>query len=216
MKRYVLATTLIMMIVQSILSGENQKIEDTGKHFGQVEAIYCNTQIPAEGQATIAVQFQAMASKGLRAGDLVAVDNIVGVMRFVPATGPGGFVQGSPASEAGRKADETQFTHILTRNIAVMETEVTRARCSLLQRSPAGRTGDVRSASACLISPWLLPNQTFAARPELRMSLSASLVFKAACPAVRWNGDDRVRTPIAAIPAAAGVKARPQKIPKSC
>jgi len=36
------------------------------------------------------------------------------------------FTQGSPTDEACRRTDETQFTHNLTRNLAVMETEVTR------------------------------------------------------------------------------------------
>ncbi len=48
-------------------------------------------------------------------------------------SGPDGFVQGSPTSEPGRAADETQFTHILTRNLAVMETEVTRSMWNALK-----------------------------------------------------------------------------------
>ncbi len=57
------------------------------------------------------------------AGDFYQVDRIVGVLRFVPA---GTFTQGSPADEPCRQSDETQFSHTLTRNLAVMETEVTR------------------------------------------------------------------------------------------
>jgi len=57
------------------------------------------------------------------AGDFYQVDRIVGVLRFVPA---GTFTQGSPADEPCRDSGETQFTHTLTRNLAVMETEVTR------------------------------------------------------------------------------------------
>jgi len=56
-------------------------------------------------------------------GDIFSVDAIVGNMRFVPA---GTFTQGSPSSEACRDTDETQFNHTLIRNIAVMQTEVTR------------------------------------------------------------------------------------------
>gem|GEM_PF-3189452 len=60
-------------------------------------------------------------------GDLYSVDNIAGNMRYVPATGPGGFLQGSPSDEPCRDSDEgPQFTHVLTRTIAVMETEITR------------------------------------------------------------------------------------------
>ena len=52
-----------------------------------------------------------------------AEDSIVGILRFVPN---GFFTQGSPADEPCRNGDETQFTHTLTRHLAVMETEVTR------------------------------------------------------------------------------------------
>jgi formylglycine-generating enzyme required for sulfatase activity len=54
-------------------------------------------------------------------GSLYDTDDIVGNLRYIPS---GSFTQGSDAGEACR-ADETQFTHILTRNIVVMETEVT-------------------------------------------------------------------------------------------
>jgi formylglycine-generating enzyme required for sulfatase activity len=58
------------------------------------------------------------------AGDLYSVDNIVGNMRFVPA---GTFTQGSPESEPCRMDKEgPQFEHTLTRNVAVMETEISR------------------------------------------------------------------------------------------
>lgn len=45
----------------------------------------------------------------------------------------GTFTQGSPADEACRLDDETQFTHTLTRDILVMQTEVTRAMWAGLQ-----------------------------------------------------------------------------------
>ncbi|MGB4100141.1 MAG: SUMF1/EgtB/PvdO family nonheme iron enzyme [bacterium] len=57
-------------------------------------------------------------------GELFAIDPIVENMRFVSA---GWFTQGSPDTEPCRWDDEgPQFTHILTRNLAVMETEVSR------------------------------------------------------------------------------------------
>jgi len=62
-------------------------------------------------------------------GYLLSTDNIVGNMRFVPG---GIFTQGSPdgtgvdPEEPCRSSNETQFSHNLTRNLAVMETEVTR------------------------------------------------------------------------------------------
>lgn len=143
MKRFVLAVSIILtIIILSLGAEETKNVPESGKHFGQIESIYCNATAAPEGQATIPVQFQAMASKGHRAGDLVAVDNIVGIMRFVPATGPEGFVQGSPTSEPGRKVDETQFTHILTRNIAVTETEVSRTMWSALQSVQPGIGSD--------------------------------------------------------------------------
>lgn len=66
------------------------------------------------------------------AGDLYSVDSIVGNLRYVPATGPGGFVQGEPTSEPCQFGGG-QFTHILTRNIAVMETSVTQQMWTALQ-----------------------------------------------------------------------------------
>ena len=63
------------------------------------------------------------------AGDLISVDPIIGNMRYVPA---GTFTQGSPdgsgvdPAEPCRAVDETQFNHTLTRDLAVMETEITR------------------------------------------------------------------------------------------
>ena len=60
-------------------------------------------------------------------GDLYSIDDIVGNMRYVPATGPGGFLQGSSEDEPCNYIDEySPFTHILTRRMAVMETELTR------------------------------------------------------------------------------------------
>ncbi|MBN1550973.1 SUMF1/EgtB/PvdO family nonheme iron enzyme [bacterium] len=62
----------------------------------------------------------------LPAGFLVAADPIVGNMRYMPT---GTFTQGSPLSEPCRETyecDETQFSHTLTRDLAVMETEITR------------------------------------------------------------------------------------------
>ena len=63
------------------------------------------------------------------AGDLVATDPIVGAMRYVPG---GTFTQGSPdgsgvdPEEPCRSSNETQFDHTLTRDLAVMETEISR------------------------------------------------------------------------------------------
>jgi hypothetical protein len=72
---------------------------------------------------------EASATPGGAAGDLFASDDIAGNMRFVPATEAGGFAQGSDASEPCSYDDEEPFKHVLTRNLAVMETEVTRELC---------------------------------------------------------------------------------------
>jgi len=56
-------------------------------------------------------------------GYLISTDNIVGNMRYAPS---GTFTQGAPGSEPCRNSSETQFSHTLTQNIAVMQTEVTR------------------------------------------------------------------------------------------
>jgi formylglycine-generating enzyme required for sulfatase activity len=63
-------------------------------------------------------------------GDLYAEDSIVGSLVWAPA---GTFTQGAPSGEACRWWDETPFSHTLTRNIAVMETEVTQAMWSALK-----------------------------------------------------------------------------------
>jgi len=61
-------------------------------------------------------------------GVALSTEAIVGKLMGVPATGPAGFLQGSPSTgaEPCRSSEETQFTHVLTREIVVMETEVTR------------------------------------------------------------------------------------------
>jgi len=57
-------------------------------------------------------------------GSLYDTDSIVGNLRLVRG---GVFTQGSPTDEPCRVSiDESQFTHTLTRDLAVMETEVTR------------------------------------------------------------------------------------------
>jgi formylglycine-generating enzyme required for sulfatase activity len=56
-------------------------------------------------------------------GALYATDPIVGNLRIVPS---GTFLQGSHWREFCNYTDENQFTHVLTQDLAVMETEVTR------------------------------------------------------------------------------------------
>ena len=56
-------------------------------------------------------------------GGLYTTDSIVGNLRYIPG---GTYTQGSSGAETCRGADETQFTHTLSRDLVVMETEVTR------------------------------------------------------------------------------------------
>ena len=63
-------------------------------------------------------------------GALYATDAIVGNLRCVPS---GSFLQGSPETEPCRSANETQFVHQLSRNLAVMETEVTENMWEMLR-----------------------------------------------------------------------------------
>ncbi|MEW6365100.1 MAG: SUMF1/EgtB/PvdO family nonheme iron enzyme [Acidobacteriota bacterium] len=72
----------------------------------------------------LAVVAAATPVAAQNAGDLYAVDSIVGNLRWVPATGPGGFVQGYPGGDPCFAVPPYQFVHVLTRDLAVMETEV--------------------------------------------------------------------------------------------
>ncbi len=83
----------------------------------------------------------AVTAKSPKPGALYSEDGIVGNMRFVPATGPEGFVQGSPETEPGSWR-EVPFTHILTRTLAVMETELTRQMWADLKAQQPGLPSD--------------------------------------------------------------------------
>jgi len=73
----------------------------------------------------------ALTSNQYEAGDLYTTDSIVGNLFIAPA---GSFTQGSDIGEVCREEHEgPQFTHVLTRNIAVMETEVSRQMWSDLR-----------------------------------------------------------------------------------
>ena len=64
-------------------------------------------------------------------GTLYATDDIVGNLRYVPA---GTFAQGTPSMEVGRYGEEgPQFQHTLTKNLAVMETEVSQGMWAALK-----------------------------------------------------------------------------------
>lgn len=93
-----------------------------------------------------------------QAGDLYAVDPIVKSMRFVPG---GTFTQGSPEDEPCRSGEEDQFLHTLTRNIAVMQTEITRqmwiflaALQPTLPADPSDPTYSSTTAHPVQMVPW--------------------------------------------------------------
>jgi formylglycine-generating enzyme required for sulfatase activity len=90
-----------------------------------IAAIGCYANVPGEGSTYTAIQFQASATEDDTPGGLVSTDNIVGDMHFVPPSSPYAFIQGSLKYEEGRNDDEDQFSHKLTRRLAVMKTEVT-------------------------------------------------------------------------------------------
>jgi formylglycine-generating enzyme required for sulfatase activity len=77
----------------------------------------------------------------LAAGGAVATDAdpIAGAMHAVPA---GTFTQGSPAGEACRVSNESPFTHTLTQDLLVMETEVTRAMWASLKAAQSSLPAD--------------------------------------------------------------------------
>ena len=86
-------------------------------------SINCLANYPVKVTVGQAVQFLGTP---FVPGDIYTTDTIVGNLRYVPA---GTFTQGSPSTEACRQpygTDETQFSHTLTKALAVMETEVTR------------------------------------------------------------------------------------------
>lgn len=81
------------------------------------------------------------------AGDSYQIDPIVGTLRYVPAKESSEFLQGSPSTEKCRNTNETQFSHILTRNLAVMETEVTRQMWADLLSVQQGLAPDPSNSS---------------------------------------------------------------------
>jgi len=101
--------------------------------------------------ATLPIQTASPAIEPLPAGTLLSVDNIIGNLRYIPPSGPDGFTQGSPDNEPCSEMNESPaFLHMLTRRIAVMETEVTRAMwwdLQACQSLPDDPTNDSYGAS---------------------------------------------------------------------
>jgi len=87
------------------------------------------------------------SGKAYEEGDLFAVDPIVGRLMKVPA---GTFTQGSPSNEPCREywesGSEAQFSHTLTHNLVVMQTEVTQQMWADL-RAARGSAFDLENPS---------------------------------------------------------------------
>jgi len=91
--------------------------------------IDCTANAPTKATVGEVLAFSSSVS-GVP-GSLYATDSIVGNLRYVPA---GTFTQGTPSTEVGRSWWEgPQFQHTLTKNLAVMETEVTRQMWATLK-----------------------------------------------------------------------------------
>ena len=112
--RWVILLSFVMIAALWLSGQELTPAKGDLNHDGAVDA--ADTVLLANYQA-------GNIGELLMGGDVYAFDGIVGVLRYVPG---GTFTQGSPTDEPCRNSDETQFTHTLTRHLAVMETEVTR------------------------------------------------------------------------------------------
>jgi formylglycine-generating enzyme required for sulfatase activity len=78
---------------------------------------------------------------------MLASDSIVGNLQYMPA---GTFMQGSPVTEAGRQpGGEVQFQHQLTKNLAVMQTAVTRQMWAALLAAQPTLPGDPVVSRGC-------------------------------------------------------------------
>lgn len=115
------------------------------------------TEIPTEIPSLTATPTQTPPVSGSEC----AVDGIVGLMRCVLPTDMSGFVQGSPSGEACRDSGETQFTHILTLNILVMETEITRGMWSALKAVQATLPADPSDTDFSPTSSYPVQNATW-------------------------------------------------------
>ncbi len=125
MKVKVFFICFLMLLVGSGAAEERKSDQESTGNDAFIQAMGCYAKVPAEGHTQAAVQFQASYILDDTPGSIASIDAIVGNMRFVPPSTPLAFIQGSPAYEAARNYDEGQFSHILTRKLAVMETDVT-------------------------------------------------------------------------------------------
>lgn len=124
-KRMILSVFLLMAAMLLVYAAEKKDEQKLPEEVETLESFSCIAYVPASASVGQSVQFlgNASASNG---GYVVATDNIVGVMRYVPASTPGDFYIGSHDLEPGRTVDEELHIGQLTRNLATMEIEVTR------------------------------------------------------------------------------------------
>jgi formylglycine-generating enzyme required for sulfatase activity len=116
------------VILWSATTGERlQLFGGASKHTANLyDVAFCPTEqvlASAGGDDVIKLWDISPYYPTLEAGGLFAIDSIVGNLRYIPA---GTFMQGSPEEEPCNGVDENQFEHTLSRDYAIMETELTR------------------------------------------------------------------------------------------
>lgn len=84
--------------------------------------------IPASS-AVVTVAEQTLHPVDYHAGDAVGLTEIGGILRYIPATGEEGFIQGTPEDEPCEwwPGSSIQFTHVMTRPYLILEHEVTQS-----------------------------------------------------------------------------------------
>ena len=123
MKRRLILVLLVFVLF--LMHGRNQTTSGDGALLEFINSFFFSNLPNSRAMGASGVHPSAAKSRVLIDEGLTA-SGIAGRLLFIPATGPDGYHQGSPEDEPCRGFDERQFRHVLTRNMAVMETEVTR------------------------------------------------------------------------------------------
>ena len=129
-KNSILISAVLMVVVLAVADGKKFHWMSAGDD-GFIQELGCEANVPKKGTTNEEINFQAFILDDTPGdntpGGLASVDYVGETpfnMRFVPSSTSGTFVQGSPSYEPGRNTDEDQFYHNFTRNLAVMQTEV--------------------------------------------------------------------------------------------
>ncbi|MCU0286624.1 MAG: formylglycine-generating enzyme family protein [Acidobacteria bacterium] len=150
MRKKIILVSFIFMVAMILMYAVEKKNEKKIPEKGRIlEAFACIASAPPSATVGQVVQFQSNAAAD-NAGTVAGTDNIVGIMRYVPASIPGYFYIGSPASdqeEPGRAIDEPLKQCQLTRNLAVMQHEVTRQMWTDLKSVQSTLPSDPTSTS---------------------------------------------------------------------